>query len=816
MKKQIKLIITAIVAVTMCSVLLAADGTRNTTTPGNWSDGGSWVGGVIPGAGDTANFTNDTAATVDTFVDVDTTIRNINVSDVGGATTNNYDVEPGAGFLTFAGGTTIDNATRFNLLCVTKGTEGFTKIGAGLMNIGKTSNLISGTVNLNGTGQVLLNHNQALMNADVSVATVLTSRKNEFNAKTITVANLGQLDMFQTDVPADPGTIIADSITVQSGGKLGNGYDPVSFTVGVPIKFVSPSVTVESGGEILVKTSMKTGGSTALPGISGSNIVVNSGGGINFGGANAVVGATFTISNPLTLSGLGAAASLGALITFGNGDNLTNDSDITIVGDTQIGQWGVGGYMAMNKPVTGTGKLSLHTQAASGNAHPKTFELNSVNTYNGNTKLSTFAASPTFEANVDQVFPNGELELLIIDHTPTLFYYDLNTYTQAVTQLTVTQTADDTNTIRGGIGAKIYSSGIIDLNNGVVDLSVPIEAPNQQFQVNSGTTLNLTNATVDVGLWGQLRPAWAGAAGATTTVNIDNGGKVICYSLRVADVNGTPIVNINSGGEIKCADVYVGNATALTGGKINIDDGILSDSTVGYIQTNWIWGFKGLDLTVDIKSGGATFDIANQYKSISEVITGVGNLTKTGGETLAFDVTPTLTGDINVNEGTVLFNTDVSGLAGSINLASGAAIGGTGTLPATTIPSGVTVTPGSSIGTLSFSGSVVMDAGSEYDWEVGDPVSADLIDVTGSFTIPGSPMTVNVIGAGVPDGSTYTLVQTTGGIIGDPANITMNYDAGVAGSAAYISGNDLVADVIPEPAALGLLAILGLAFLRRK
>ncbi len=53
-------------------------------------------------------------------------------------------------------------------------------------------------------------------------------------------------------------------------------------------------------------------------------------------------------------------------------------------------------------------------------------------------------------------------------------------------------------------------------------------------------------------------------------------------------------------------------------------------------------------------------------------------------------------------------------------------------------------------------------------------------------------------------------------IIGDELDITTIYGAGVAGSDAYILGNDLVADVVPEPATLGLLAILGLAFLRRK
>ncbi len=813
MKKQFKLFITAIIAITMCSALFAADGTRLPAN-GNWSDGASWVGGVVPGAGDTAYFTNDTAATVDTFIDVDTTIRNINVVD-GDAIPNNYDIEPIEGkYLTLAGGTTIDNATRFNLLCVTKGTEGFTKIGVGLMNIGKTSNLISGTVNLNGPGQVLLNHNQALMNADVSVATLLTSRKNEFNAKTITVGNLGQLDMFQTDVPAEPGTIIADSITVNSGGLLGTGYDLGAPTVGIPIKLVSPSITVNAGGRIRIGNSMATGGSTALPGISGSNITVNAGGDVTFGNWGEINGVAWTISNPLILNGNGVEG-LGALTCLATSD-LTNNSPITLTGNTRIGQWGGGDVsIIMNGVVTGTGPLNLISQAGHA-THIRRWELHAANTYSGNTVLEGFACQNITKLYDDQRLPNTELLLQTHNWGPmdTTNTFDLNGYTQAVTKLTVAAgLGGDGVMIVGGTGGKIYSSGIIDINGAYFDLDADIEALNQQFQVNSGVAMNLSK-TVDVGPWGQLRPLWAGVAGGTTTVNINNGGKVVCYALRVADVNGTPIVNINAGGEVKCAEIYVGNATSLSGGQVNIDGGTLSDSDVTYVQTNWIYGFNGKDLTVDIKAGGATFDIGTQYRAVSEVITGVGDLTKTGVETLAFEVSPTLTGDININAGAVVFNCDVSGLAGNINLSPGAAIGGTGTLPGMTVPSGAIVTPGSSIGTLSFAGSVVMDTGSEYDWEVGDPVDADLLDVTGTFTIPGGGMDVNVIKAGSP-GGTYTLVQTTGGIIGDPNDITMNYGI-LAGSPAYVSGLDLVADVVPEPATLGLLAILGLAFLRRK
>ena len=358
-----------------------------------------------------------------------------------------------------------------------------------------------------------------------------------------------------------------------------------------------------------------------------------------------------------------------------------------------------------------------------------------------------------------------------------------------------------------------YLGGDVNVDAGTLSVAAALASANNQLNVDGGSTLNVSS-TVSVDDWGQLRVGYYGST-ATTTVNIDNGGKVQCFTLRMGKDagSGTPIVNINSGGELVVANVDL-EGTVPTGGKINIDGGTLSDSAVSYTSTNWIKSMAGV--TLEIMSGGATFNVDNQYREVNQVITGTagGDLTKTGSETLALEVAPTFNGDINVNAGELRLNCDISGMSGVINMSAGASIGGTGTLPGMTVPNSAIVAPGTSIGTLSFSGNVVMEPGSEYDWEVGDPIEADLLDVTGTFSIPAGGMDVNVIKAGLPLG-TYTLVQTSGGINGDPDDITMNYGI-LSGSAAYISGLDLVADVIPEPATFGLLAILGLAFLRRK
>ena len=357
-----------------------------------------------------------------------------------------------------------------------------------------------------------------------------------------------------------------------------------------------------------------------------------------------------------------------------------------------------------------------------------------------------------------------------------------------------------------------YLGGDIDIDAGTLTLAAALTGANNQLNIDGGSTLNVAS-TVSIETWGQLRVGFFGAG--TSTANINNGGILKCYTVRMGQQTaGTPIVNIDTGGEIVCANIDLEGVTP-TGGKINIDGGTLSDSDATFTSTNWIKNMAGV--TIEIMNGGATFNVDNQYREINHVITGTasGNLTKEGSKTLAFEVAPTFDGDIIVNNGKVLFNCDVSGIAGSVTVASGAEVGGSGTLPAMTVPSGATISPGNSIGTLSTSGNLTLDTGSAYDWEVALN-NADLLSVGGTLVIGGA-MTVNVIDAGSPNGTDLTLASATT-ISGDADDITMSYGPGVGGPNHPTddgSGN-LTATIIPEPGIIGLLSLLGLAILRRK
>jgi len=215
---------------------------------------------------------------------------------------------------------------------------------------------------------------------------------------------------------------------------------------------------------------------------------------------------------------------------------------------------------------------------------------------------------------------------------------------------------------------------------------------------------------------------------------------------------------------------------------------------------------------------GAGEDYVEVTGNAGSKLTVAGNVNQSGGTAEVTTATLEVGGILTV-DGTMLGINNVS-------LLSGASIKGSGILGgALTIPSGAAIAPGNSIGTLN-TGSIVMNAGSIYDWELGDTSigDADLVNINGTLTIGSvaNAITVNVIKvSGVTQpGDTMTLYATSGGVSGNASSIFMDY----TGSSSIdgpdnptISGNDIViSGLTPEPGFIGMIVLGALAFLRRK
>jgi len=121
----------------------------------------------------------------------------------------------------------------------------------------------------------------------------------------------------------------------------------------------------------------------------------------------------------------------------------------------------------------------------------------------------------------------------------------------------------------------------------------------------------------------------------------------------------------------------------------------------------------------------------------------------------------TYTGTTRVNAGTLVINGNQSGATGTVTVASGATLGGTGLIGGKTVSINGTLSPGTSdysVGTLTVSNSLTLAENSIYKWEY-DGAAGDLIECD-TLTLP-LAMTVNVARLGGDFASEYVLMSAT-------------------------------------------------------
>ncbi|MDQ8195978.1 autotransporter-associated beta strand repeat-containing protein [Coraliomargarita sp. SDUM461004] len=239
----------------------------------------------------------------------------------------------------------------------------------------------------------------------------------------------------------------------------------------------------------------------------------------------------------------------------------------------------------------------------------------------------------------------------------------------------------------------------------------------------------------------------------------------------------------------------------------------------------------GANLTFDISAGSADRD----QMTVDHSITGTGGLVKEGAGTLQIGGNNDYTGTTLVNEGVLSINGDNSSATGDVIIASGATLEGTGTVGgATTIQAGGNLGPGNSLGELTFTAALTLDAGSFTEMEIAGTMRGseyDAINVGGLLTYGGDLIISSDI---LLELGIYDLIAVDGGETGDFESITLS-GAAYSGDGLVQSGDlwtttiggqtytfdqatgDLT--VIPEPSALacvsGLLA-LGYVVMRRR
>lgn len=277
--------------------------------------------------------------------------------------------------------------------------------------------------------------------------------------------------------------------------------------------------------------------------------------------------------------------------------------------------------------------------------------------------------------------------------------------------------------------------------------------------VLGGNTLTLSSMTGST-------TASNGAISGAGSIVIDGAGAQV-FSSASSYTGGT---TINNGLLITQHAAALGNNGAVTvnaGGVLELQADLAVGALAGDGEVQLAGNFGGMTLTAGADDSSMTF---------SGLLSGAdGNLSKTGSGSLTLNSASTYGGQTLIGAGSLLVNNSTGSATGSsaVSIASGASLGGVGTLAGTvTIADGGQLNPGNSPGTLTV-GALALSNTSVLGFELADPggtagLDSDLIAVVADLAGGGSSGDLTLDG--------ILNVSDLGGFDADGVHRLINYD----------------------------------------
>ncbi|MGI9178563.1 MAG: beta strand repeat-containing protein [Pirellulales bacterium] len=732
-------------------------------------------------------------------------------------------------------------------------TAGFTLTGSGFTLAGSiiTTAATSGTLtdiiatNLTLSGQRALTTNA---NHYLTLSGTIDQSGGSwaFNKAGTGIATLTGLNTFSGTVNINAGTLVV--------GSLGSTTQPGALGQGALLKIGNAGadgILTHTGTSEATDKQLQIGGGGGTQ-LGSATINANGSGGISFTNAAFNIADTGTAARTLTLGGTSAVTNsiLGTIIdntsqgTVGitktgagswllAGANTYSGTTSITAGSLLLGAPSVGSVGSITSSPLGRGPLVLGGGAIAGSdsATARTI-LNPVSlTVDSTVGSGTNNASITIAAAFTNNGGNSTLTNSLTGGTLTLAgpVYLSNNATGRVFTI-------------GGVGSTSVTGTIADSAAG---------GGAGTLTKNSSGTLTLAAANTYTGATylnaGTLVVATIGSSSAA-------GGTGTGPLVRIGAFGTSGTLRTTGTGETtdKLFQIGSGTSVAHTGGGI-----IESNGTGGLTFTSATFNSPQAGATIarTLTLGGSSAAL-NTIKGVIQdnVVGGTAAvaLLKTGPSTWALAGTNTYSGTTTVAEGTLLINAQNAGV-GPVTVASLATLGGTGTIAGPTVIAGYHSPGASSPGLQTFGGGLDYGASAALRWELSanTAASADrgtLFDgvtlTSGTLAIAPSVTAQLIFNAPLADGTPSTVVwtdpfwasshswaaiETLSPATWDGASfgtVSVGVDSlgtalstsrpGATFSISQNSGTMEILYIVPEPGALGLLAIGGVLLARAR
>lgn len=715
-----------------------------------------------------------------------------------------------------AGGGTFDTQADLTLSSLVTGAGALTKTGTAILTLSSDNNYAGGTTISAGTLQLGTGVGGSAAGSItgnvLNNGTLAFNRSNDYLfAGTITGSGaVTQIGTGTTTLTAD--NTYSGGTTISAGAlQLGNGGTTGSITGDV----VNDSVLIfnrsneytfagvisgtgdvtkrGTGTTILTGTNTYAGETTVEAGTllvngdqSGATGDTNVDSGATLGGIG-IIGGDVTIANGGTLSP-GPEGTVPGTLTINGNLVLNATSNLNV----NFGQANVVGgqfndHIVVQGSLTLDGTLNV-TETPGGNFGPGIYRVISYDANDGFTDNGLTFNNPNFAV---QTSIAGQVNL--VNSTGlALSYWDGNTGPK------------DNDQVNGGNGTWDTGAGT-DRNWTDQNGDINADYANGTFAIFAGVGGNVTVAGTDVQASGmQFATGGYTIAGGPIALVGDPASIIRVGDGTLAGAAFTATINSNLTGTTQLVKtdfgtLILGGANSYTGGTA-INGGVLQVASDGNL------GDPAGDLSFDtgtlrntaaftsdrdalLNAGGGTFETQADL-TLTGVISGLGNLTKTGNGALILEGNNTYTGTTTVSAGSLIVDGDQSAATGNTTVNSAATLGGSGTIGGNvTVESGGILAPGgltgTGVGTLTIAGNLTLNGGATLNYSFGDGSVADANEPGGGQFND----LVNVEGDLVLDG-VINVTQTPGGNFGPGIYRVFNYSG-------QLTNNTLELGILP-------------------